>query len=232
MRRKLLGSLLFAVPWLLYCGVVLAQRRAMPDGPMLAGALGGAVFMWLTGLAVLWLARGGPLRGRGLALASLALLVADQAAKLAVYTLLAPSGRVDLAGGWLSICFAPNRNNNVLFNLLGVQLGSRWLDVLFKLAALLAAGALAAWYLRKQPALLESRRVQLAGVLVLAAAASSVIDTAAYGFVLDFIALAGLVAFDFKDLYLQWGLVLLVLELLDHEGRQAKAAPPEGQAGA
>lgn len=220
MKHQLLGSLLFPIAWLVYCTVVLVQGGGV-NGTQAAGVALGAVFLWLTGLLVLRLAGRLRLKVPGLALVGAAIFALDQAAKQAVYHLLGPGSVISIAGDFLQIRFAPNHSNNVLFNLLGIELGSRWLDALFKLATLLATAAVMVWYLRQQPALLQSGLLRLGLTLILAAGASSLLDTLVFGFVLDFVNFAGLVAFDLKDLYLQWGLALLILGLLQPgEGKE------------
>lgn len=190
-----------------------------------SGVAAGAVFLWACGVLLLW---GSQNRRPGIAAllaAGVALFAADQAAKLAVLRLLAPSGQLSLAGGWLAVCYAPNYSNSVFFALLGVQLPARWMDVTLKVAMFSVFMLLLFWYLPREGYKMGTGRMRFSIMLLAAGAASSVLDTILYGYVLDYISLAGLVAFDLKDLYLQFGIALFIIDLVAQERARKKQTP-------
>lgn len=231
MKKTLLQAAVFPALWLLYCAAVMLPNPQTRTSQAALGVVAGVVFLAAAGLLLLAAARRRRYSTRALVVFFVLLVALDQIAKLLVLRFLPQGTQLTLAEGWLFIRFAPNYSNNVLFNLLGIQLASRWADLAFKLVSLLLGGGVAVWFFRQNSIGKNSTLLPVSVALLAAGAASSLIDTAHLGYVLDFIVLSPLVAFDFKDLYLQFGIGLLAIAMIEEEYGQKKdspgATPPE-----
>ncbi len=229
MRKTLKQSAVFPVMWLLYCAAVLVQSPEIRTGQAAAGVVAGAVVMAGLGFLLLLCVRGRNPSLVHLLILSGALVAADQLAKALLLRFLPADAQLAVVDGWVLVRHAPNHSNNVLFNLLGVELPSRAADVLFKVAALAVAVGAAVWVAREYRFARADVKIRVGAALLAAGAVCSVADTILLGYVLDFIVIVPLVSFDFKDLYLQFGIALLVLALFEQGGKaKATGGPPPG----
>lgn len=223
MKKNFGYALLFTVEWVLYCLVIMVQSTSARGFTGIMGTLLGAVFMWGCGVLLLHFTGRHKQRLRSLVIGTVLLLLADLGAKAMVAAWVPRQGGVQLIPGWLSIQYAPNYSNNVILNLLNVQLATPAFHAVSKGVIVLLAGVMVWYYLRSEPYLKQSPQMRFGIMLLAAGALSSTIESGARGFILDFIAYAGLVAFDFKDLYLMFGIGLLIYAFWQQSRTTAKA---------
>lgn len=222
LKKGALGALAFTVLWVAYCLAAILPNPQHQNPVAIGGLFLGALFMWLTGLALLLGTRRFPFSARAALLTGALLLAADLFAKALVARFLQGGPGITLVPGWLSVNFAPNYSNNVVLNLLGIVVDSGWLHALIKLVAFVAAGAILFFYCRSQKYDLTNGRLLLAAALMASGAASSIVESAFRGYILDFITFASLVSFDIKDLCLMYGVGLFVVVMIEQEKAAAQ----------
>jgi signal peptidase II len=117
----------------------------------------------------------------GLALASLAVLAADQASKAAVLSYLVPRGNIQVFPGWFDLTFVANQG--ALFGL-GRDIGRPVRMVIFTLLPLAAIAFILVlmWRSRRQEPWFH-----LGLALILGGAAGNLIDRMRFGYVIDFL---------------------------------------------
>ena len=231
MQKILRKSAVFPVMWLLYCAAVMIQNPQSRTAQAAVGVVAGAVVMAALGILILCLIKGRNPSFVHLLILFGALVAADQVAKAMLLRFLPARAHISVFDGWISIRHAPNHSNNVLFNLLGIELQSRAADVLFKVAVLAVAAGCAVWFAREYRFAHADVKIRVGAALLAAGAVCSVVDTILLGYVLDFIVIVPLVSFDFKDLYLQFGIALLALAVFEMKGKAGARdgdAPPDG----
>ena len=226
MRDKAKKALAFPVLWVLYCVAIAVMQADKRTFATLAGLALGGVFLYATGLLLLMASTGKTLRTWVLPVLFAVLVALDQGAKLLVLRHVPPGAGVPVFGAFLSIRFLPNYHNNVLLNMLDIMLP----PVLVKGvgAVLVAAVAVVfAVYCTRRGYDMRDARFRLMAVLFCAGAVCSVAESFYRGYILDFISFAGLVGFDFKDLYIMYGAGLLITVFAEweneHEAKQKAA---------
>lgn len=232
MKKHWLFSLVFPLWWVLYCVALFLRSPGARNLHGVSALVAGAVFLYLTGALALWAAR----RPRRfgivpMAAAFVVFIGIDQLTKWLVEMGLGDFGRMRVLGDWLVIKSVPNYSHNVLLSLLGLVIEDRWINVLIKAMFALVFFIIVLYYARKNPDSSRDSRLRWAAVLVLAAAVCSVVDSALRGYVLDYIAFGGMMAFDPKDLYMMYGIGLFLAAWLQMEyGQKDKkgAALPNG----
>lgn len=216
--------------WVAYCLIVIIPNPENHTWLAIGGLLVGSVFLW--GSA--WLLLGGVRRWRlpvpAMVVYACILLAIDLAAKALVKHYLAGGTVIWLVPNWLSLRFAPNYSNNVLLNLLGVVGGSSLVHALIKLVSFVLLSALLYSYCRKQKYPMGDNRFRWAVTLMAAGAASSTIESAFRGYIIDFISFSTLVSFDLKDLYLMYGigLFIVVIAIWEKADRTRKKEATKG----
>ena len=208
MKKRLFQASWFSILWLLYCAVLIIMNPEILAGVTAVSVIAGCVFLGGTGLAILVISERKEMKIVQLFIFFLILLLLDQAAKTAVFYQLPADKTIPLIDDWLGISYTPNHHNNVIFNLLNINLSSRIADVLIKTISIVIAFGIGIYFFISYRIFFTSTVSRISIALIAAGAVCSLIDTIRFGFVLDFIYLYPLVAFDFKDLYLQYGVVL------------------------
>lgn len=206
-RKNALRSFIFSAPWILYCGYLWITAPTLRNGNTLFSVLLGTLFLWLTGFLLLVILPRHTVKPFTLACLTAIFVAIDQISKRLMMSLAPPEGLPLL--GPLELRVVPNRHNSVAFSLLDIQVPAVWMAV-FKLVLITAFTVILLRYCRSYGYNMSVPPFQLGLCLVGASALCSVLDTAILGYVPDYIVLRDLVAFDPKDLYMMYGVGLLL----------------------
>lgn len=201
----------FSGLWVLYCLAVIVPNKDNHTLMAVSGLVLGSLFMWVTGWLLLYFVVRSTPKKRTLVLAAGVLVALDLGAKALVNAFVPKEGGIPLLGNWLSIQYAPNYSNNVVLNLLGIVVDNNWFHAGTKLAGVLVVVIMGYYLFRGMEYNIGDSRFQWGMALLAAGAASSIIESAFRGYILDFVSFASIVAFDFKDLCIMYGAGLLAV---------------------
>ncbi|MCL7454838.1 MAG: signal peptidase II [Anaerolineae bacterium] len=203
-------KLLFTVEWLAFLLLRAVERQAI-DLDLLPVALWPLLLFYGLGCAlVAWSRRTDRVAGGlGLAFLAVAMVGLDQVSKALATAFLPPDTSLPLIEGWLHAANVHNAS--------GSWLGPAWLKPVLAVAATLVLPLSMIVYRYYVSTKRQSLWVDLTFVGVFAGYASWLIDIYVRGYIVDVIHIPGLVAADFKDLFLSLG-ICVVVEVLDNPG--------------
>ncbi|NLV76097.1 MAG: signal peptidase II [Tissierellia bacterium] len=130
----------------------------------------------------------------------------DQIAKLIIYRFLGNKA-ITLPGNLFMLKIVKNEQISALFNILGLTLPG-WITTIARLMVLIV---LLIFYRYCEEKYQKDSYLNLTKILTYAMVICSIMDSALWGYTLDFIVFKGLQAIDIKDIYAQLGIGTLLM---------------------
>ena len=209
--RPTVTKLILLAEWVAYILLVAAWGRLTGLRQLAAALWPLLLFYCLACVLVTWSQRTNRVAsGRGLALLAVMMVALDQVSKAVVGVFLSPGATLPLVKGWLHL-------TNV-HNVGGSLLAPVWMKPVLMVAAALVLPLSVIVYRYYTSSKRRSLWTDLAFLSIFTGYASWLCDMFLRGYVVDFIQIPGIVAADFKDLFLTLGGACVIIEILDRPG--------------
>lgn len=209
--RPTVPKLILVAEWVAYILLVATWGRLIGLRQLALALWPLLLFYCLACVLVTWSQRASRVTsGRGLALLAIIMIALDQMSKCVAGALLSPGATLPLVKGWLHL-------TNV-HNVGGSLLAPVWMKSVLLVAAALVLPLSIIVYRYYTSSKRRSLWTDLAFLSIFIGYASWLCDVLLRGYVVDFIQIPGIVAADFKDLFLTLGGACVIIEILDRPG--------------